>query len=160
MTLGSIFEKLSVIKLRSIAKWYGIAVLAAVVLFVAFIFAVVIGQILWAVITALGFWRTLTVLAVIAGGISVNYFKDEIFPDSEDEWERHQRNILLHGTEYKAAPYNFRTPDTNEWDEIRQKILEMGDVDTITIFYKGEPFEFKSRSDALSFVTKIETETE
>lgn len=160
MTLGSIFEKLSGITLRSIAKWYGIVVLAAIVLVIAFVLAMVLGKIAWSIITALGFWGTLTMILVGLGFASVSYFKDEIFPDSENVWERHMRHTMLRGTGYKATPYNFRTPDTNEWDEIRQKILEMGDVDTITIFYKGKPFEFKSRSDALSFVTKIETETE
>lgn len=160
MTLGDIFEKLSVIKLRSIAKWYGIVVMSVVLLVIFIFFASIVGSIVIQIVTALGFWGTLIVVGVALAGFCVNYFRDEIFPDEDDVWERHMRHTMLHGTEYKAETYNFRTPDVSEWDEIRQKILEMGDVDTITIFYKGEPFEFKNRSDALSFVAKIETENE
>ena len=160
MTLGSIFEKLSVIKLRSIAKWYGIVVMAVVLLVIFIFVASMVGQIVISIVTALGFWGTLIVVGVALAGVCVNYFRDEIFPTEDDVWERHMRHTMLHGTEYKAETYNFRTPDVSEWDEIRQKILEMGDVDIITIFYKGEPFEFKNRSDALSFVDRIETKTE
>ena len=158
MTLGSIFSKLSGIKLRSIAKWYGIAVMSVVLLVFFIFFATAVGSIVIQIATALGFWGTLIVVGVALAVFCVNHFWDEIFPDEDDVWERHMRHTMLHGTEYKAETYNFRTPDVSEWNEIRHKILEMGDVDTITIFYKGEPFEFKNRSDALSFVDKIEAE--
>lgn len=169
MTLGSIFEKLSVIKLRSIAKWYGIAVLAVVALVIAYFFLLVVASLLWTIVSALGFWGTLTVLAVIAGGISVNYFKDEIFPDSEDEWERHQRNILLHGTEYKAgkrlheaqkdvdqqyheSPYNFsRVAEDASWIQVHKMILSMEPGQMCDITWKGQTFHFDNQVDALLF---------
>lgn len=160
MTLGSIFSKLSGIKLRSIAKWYGILVMLALMIVIALAVVCIAFALLFNVVEALGFWGTLTMIVLGTGFTCVKIFEDEIFPNKDDVWERHMQHTMLHGTEYKAETYNFRTPDVSEWDEIRQKILEMGDVDTITIFYKGEPFEFKNRSDALSFVAKIETETE
>jgi len=82
MTLGSIFEKLSGIKLRSIAKWYGIAVMSVVLLVIFIIFAAAVGSIA----TALGFWGTLIVVGVALAVFCVIHFWDEIFPDEDDVW--------------------------------------------------------------------------
>jgi hypothetical protein len=142
MTLGSIFSKLSGITLRNIAKWYGVGVLVILVLIVAGFFAAVVAQILWAIITALGFWGTVVVLAIIVAFISVNHFKDEIFPE-EDFWERKQREVLLHGTtrhptvrttENKSDLYNFsRMADDQTWLRVEEAITGIKDGETCDI---------------------------
>ena len=140
MTLGSIFEKLSVIKLRSIAKWYGIAVMSAVLLVIFIFFASIVGSIVIQIVTALGFWGTLIVVGVALAGFCVNYFRDEIFPDEDDIYERHMRNVMLHGTEYKAAevkpesPYNFsHIANTQTWLKVEEAIAGMKDGETCDI---------------------------
>lgn len=161
MTLGDIFGKLSNVSLMSILKWYGRIVIWGAFSLVCLLLILGLGWLLLAIISSIPWWATLAIVLILSAWIASSIAEPKQDPwDEDDVRERHLRHTILHGTEHNAAPYNFRTPDVSEWDEIRQKILEMGDVDTITIFYKGEPFEFKNRSDALSFVAKIETETE
>lgn len=112
MTLGSIFSKLSGIKLRSIAKWYGITVMFAMGFAVVVLLVFVLLQISIAIATQLGFWGTLTVVVMITGLSAFLTYKDEIFPDEDDVWERHMRNVMLHGTEYKARVYTFDSEET------------------------------------------------
>lgn len=134
MTLGSIFSKLSVIKLRSIAKWYGIVVMAIVLLVFFIFFAAAVGSIVIQIVTALGFWGTLIVTGVALAGICVNHFRDEIFPDEDDVWERHMRHTMLHGTGYKAKPYNFEEATQRmNWLRVEEMIDGMKDGETCDI---------------------------
>ena len=161
MTLGDIFGKLSNVSLMSILKWYGRIVIWGAFGLVCLFLILGLGWLLVSIISSIPWWGTLVIVLILSACIAYNIAEPKQDPlDDGDVSERHLRHTILHGTEYNAAPYNFKTPDVSEWNEIRHKILEMGDVDTITIFYKGEPFEFKNRSDALSFVDKIETENE
>lgn len=169
MTLGSIFSKLSGITLRSIAKWYGIAVMSAVLLVFFIFFAGAVGSIVIQIVTALGFWGTLIVVGVALAVFCVNHFWDEIFPDEDDVWERHMRHTMLHGTEYKAgkrlheiqrdvdqqyheSPYDFSTSSLDDsWMQVHKMILEMQPGQTCDITWKGQTFHFDNQADAILF---------
>ena len=136
------FSKLSVIKLGSIVKWYGIAVFFAMAFAVVVFLVFTLLQISIALATALGFWGTLTVVVMVTGLSAFLVYKDEIFPDEDDDdfWERHMRNTMLHGKEYKAAevkpetPYNFsHIANTQTWLKVEEAIAGMKDGETCDI---------------------------
>lgn len=159
MTLGSIFSKLSGIKLRSIAKWYGIAVMSVVLLVIFIFFAAAVGSIVIQIATALGFWGTLIVVGVALAGFCVNYFWDEIFPDEDDIYERHMRNVMLHGTEYKAAesPYNFSyIADNQTWLRVEEAIAGMKDGETCDIHAPdGTVYHCENQAEALKLFNEL-----
>lgn len=158
MTLGSIFSKLSGIRLRSIAKWYGIVVMAIVGIVLFIFLAWAVGSIAIAIVTKLGFWGTLIVLAVATAGVCVNVFKDEIFPDSEENsWDRYQRDILLKGTTYKASPYNFaKLASDNTWLKVEEMIGGMKDGETCEIHApNGDVHHCGNKAEALKVFNEL-----
>lgn len=148
MTLGSIFSKLSGITLRSIAKGYGIAVLCLVCGFIITFVGWFGLLLLWKIVTALGFWGTLGMVALIAGIVSIQYFKSEIFPDSDLWEERYMREV--NGTVRKESAPVAKV--VNNWQEIRDVVAMMSETQACHIVFEGEEYNFDTRQEALDFL--------
>ena len=148
MTLGFVFSKLSGITLRSIAKLYGILVFCVVGTAVVMFVGTGVVMILWGIINGLGFWGTLGMVALIAGIVSIQYFKSEIFPDSDPWEERYMREVS--GTVRKESAPVAKV--VNNWQEIRDIVAMMSETQACHIVFDGEEYNFDTRQEALDFL--------